>query len=405
MHAPRLRRLALTLVLVTDCSPLLAEELSTNLHVNGFGTAGFTSVTEDFGGEYLGNPLLGVEGIDEDGSFSFDNVLGLQVRYQADERLDLVGQLVSVGREDYDTRAEWAYAAYRVNDNLRLRAGRFAMPLYLYSENIHVGQAYPWARLPVEVYATGAFSNVDGVDALYRMPMGDWGLDLQALVGRQDVNELAFSATANNLYSVNATLGNDAFRVRASYSEAEADFTFSPFLLLPAPINAPFPPIDDEKISFSSLGMTFDDGRWFAAAEAIQFRFDGWTADREAAFASVGHYFGKWMPYVMVSKANAVEGDECRSTFANYPPVAGAFGPAAPVFAQGFCSASEQEQTSYSTGFRYDISPRSSLKLQVDHVTDFHGTPGHFTAPATPTGTLGDDDRSEIITVNLNTAF
>lgn len=397
----------LAIALASLSSSALAENLTPNLQINGFATAGASTVTKDHGGRYLSSAFAPNDGIDNDGNFSNDNVLGIQLNYQLDERTDLVGQLVSSGRENYETHAEWAYLGYRVNDNLRLRAGRFALPIYMYSENIRVGQAYPWARLPTETYVTFVPSS-NGMDALYRLPLGDWNLDAQAYTGRSAFSNSILSAEFKHQLGANLTLGNGSFSVRAGYNTGDVSIELDPSLLLPE--------IKDVKGSFTDLGMSYDDGRWFAAAEITQARTGGYAPDTDAGFISVGHYFGKWLPYVMFSKSNAVKGDECRSAFnATITATLTPFGLAsyAPAFADAACRGQEREQTSYSAGFRYDVSKRTSLKLEVDHVTDFHNTPGLFgNLPTQPgplgvpvPGTLTDDDSTNVITFNINATF
>ncbi|MCD6059810.1 MAG: hypothetical protein K0S16_121, partial [Moraxellaceae bacterium] len=366
MHSHVSRCCLLALVLGAGTTSALAEDVTPNLQINGFGTFGYTTVSDDFGGKYQSETFSPGSGVDDKGSFSFGNVLGLQLKYNVDEKIDLVGQLVAQGDENYDTRAEWAYAAYAVTDRLNLRAGRFAQPLFMYSENIRVGQAYPWAHLPTEVYFNASIAtSFDGVDVLYRHPLGSWNLDLQAYTGRTSQSELAFSSDIRRQLGANVTLGNGDLSLRAGYNEGHLNYTFN---FVPAP-----PPITDETARFSEIGLTYDDGTWFAAAEITQIRAEGYTPDSDAAFASVGRYFGKWLPYVVFSKANAVKGDECRGGFIPIITgqlVAGGMPPAnaaaaAPGIADFTCrSQLENEQTSYSLGFRYDISRRSSLKLQ-----------------------------------------
>lgn len=399
MPPKEMKRLPLALLLAATAGPALADDLSSNLQINGFATAGFTSVTEDYGGRYLSDIFDPSSGVDNDGSFIADSVLGVQLKYRLDDQLDLVGQLVSVGREDYQTRAEWAYLAYRVNNQLRLRIGRFAQPLFMYSENIRVGQAYPWAHLPSEVYfnVSGATS-FNGADALYRLPLGDWTLDAQAYVGRTTISQAVVTDDANRQLGVNVTLGNGNLALRAGYNQGDLTFTFN----LPPALTPP--PITNERATFTELGMSYDDGRWFAAAEATQIRVSGYTQDTDAAFVSVGHYIGKWLPYIGFGKVNIVNGDECRATYT--PLLVPLYGPFAAAAADATCrSQLENEQASYSVGFRYDLSRRASLKLQLDHVTDFHDTKALFNGITTATGTLSDDDSTDVITFNINAAF
>lgn len=440
MPFKRCTPLACAIALASLAGVTRAESVTPDLQINGFATAGASTVDEDFDGLYLGAPSVRDSGIDSSGNFRHDNVLGLQISYQLDEKTDLVGQFLSTGVNDYDTRVAWAYMGYRVNDNLRLRAGRVAAPLFMYSESIRVGHAYPWARLPSEAYALSAtFDNSDGVDALIRVPLGDWNLDTQLNVGRFTTTNDMYTLSTRDQYSANVTLGNGNFSLRLGYNSAQIDVSY---------------PSAGVKLSgdahFADIGMSYDDGQWFAAAEANQAHMKGPLSDSDAAFVSVGHYIGKWLPYVMFGKANAVNGDECRvpatqqytagftatlypavyaaaeaaALAAGAPPATAAaiadaqgraaVANAAPRYADASCRGQEHEQTSYSIGFRYDLNKRTSLKLEVDHVTKFHDTAGFFAGlPAqsgpggltSVPGTLSDDDSTNVVTFNINATF
>ena len=144
--------LALAVALASLAPLSHAENVSAKLRINGFATAGASWVTDDFNSLYNADTFLPRSGTDENGNFTDANVLGIQLNYALDDQYDLVGQLVSKGIEGYETRADWAYIAYKASDRLRVRAGRFAAPFFLFSDNRNVGQAYAWATLPVELY-------------------------------------------------------------------------------------------------------------------------------------------------------------------------------------------------------------------------------------------------------------
>lgn len=68
-----------------------------------------------------------------------------------------------------------------MNNGLHLRVGRFAQPLFMYFENLRAEQAYPWAHLPTEGYfSVSSAITFTGADALYRLLLGDWNLNVQA---------------------------------------------------------------------------------------------------------------------------------------------------------------------------------------------------------------------------------
>ena len=175
--------LVLAVAILPFPSLSLAEAVTSHLQINGFATAGGSWVSKDYNSKYLGDPYQPGAGVDEKGSYQQDSVLGVQFTYAFDDRFDMVGQIVAAGTNDFQAQAEWAYVGYRVNDNLRIRAGRFAAPWYMYTENSRVGQAYPWARLPVELYKGIPINSLDGFDFLYRQPLGEWNLDAQVSVG------------------------------------------------------------------------------------------------------------------------------------------------------------------------------------------------------------------------------
>lgn len=378
-HPRKPATLALAVALASLSALAQAESLSSKLQINGFATAGATWVTDDFNTVYLADAFKPGSGIDENGNFTEDNVLGIQLAYALDDKLDLVGQLVSKGHNDYQTNADWAYIAYKANNQLRVRGGRFAAPLFNYSENRNVGQAYPWARLPVEIYAGVPVNNIDGLDAIYRQPLGDWNLDAQFTAGSTN----AYYGSLKKSLTGNLTMSNDVFSVRAGYSSSKLSLRLgkdpfgTPLQQLAYLMNSFGVDMDTDEVdaSFADVGVIYDDSAWMVIAEYGQLRIDGYLSDRDAAYLTVGHYFGKWLPYVMFAKSNTVNGDECYSDLS--PALtnatnaaafaAGTYGLGSPEYAAAAAAAQAvggaiyincqgAEQTTYSAGFRYDMT-------------------------------------------------
>lgn len=415
MSQPRLSLLAAGLLL---SSASFADDLASRFQVHGFATLGGSYLTEDFGGRYLQFPYDEEGGIDGDVSYKHDSVLGLQVNARLHDQLELVVQGVAAGRYDNQKpRAEWAYLNYRPVDGLSIKAGRIAVPYYMFSQNINVGHGYTWARLP-ELYSSIPFQDITGLDLTYTLPLGDWNLETQLTAGRSQTEWGDVKRTR----IASLTLANGPFSVRTSYARSRVDGDWqgnlqgNAFEQLDATFGAFGVDFDvkNEVGTFTDFGMLYDDGNWFAAGELGRLAVRGHLYDLDAAYVSVGHYVGRFLPYVLLSKVNTIGSAQCRDEL--QPAVDNAYA----AFQGGFIDqmtfmqvagaqnvyCQGKEQTSYAAGFRFDATKNVSLKVQYDYVTDFHDTAGYILGVTErPTGVLSDDDSTEVITFNINAAF
>lgn len=370
-----LTRLGLAAALAGLSLAASAENLTPNLKFNGFATASIGVLDDDQDGEYL-RDIGGAQGLTEDINASLESLIGLQFDYRVNEQVNVVAQLVSQGRNNYKTEAEWAYIGYQLNDSWRLRGGRFALPSFMYSETIHVGQSYPWARLPAEVYFNVPVTNFDGADLLFRLPLGDWNLNAQALVGGSNTDYFK----TQGAFGANVSLSNDNLTLRASYISSKLTLD-SPDLITPAV--CPVLCLDQERTLLSNVGALYDDGKWFLAGEFAQLKINGWIADTNSGYVSAGHYFGKWLPYVLWSTAHSFNENECTAI--------------APYCTQ---ATNYKDQTTTALGARYALSPTVSVKGQVDHVSGFNQSTGFLSDP-----NKIPPDAFNVFTLSLNAAF
>lgn len=368
-----MRRHFLALAAAVLASTASAENLGPNLQLNGFASAALTSISNDFDGAYRPGPGPS-HGITENIDGQPESVVGLQLDYRINEETNLVTQLVAEGQWDYDLRAEWAYIRYALTDDLALRGGRIAFPPFLYSDSRLVGYAYPWARLPSEIYDHLDITSLDGLDLLYRQPLGDWTLSGQLVLGTTESSGLK----VNNARGANLSLGNDALTARISYIEGDVTGDATP-AGLPKGLLA----LDKAKGRFADIGLVYDDGEWFAAAEWGQLGLEGWGEDWDAGYVSVGHYFGKWLPYALWSKSNTSSDRQDM------------------IFLGGLADLSGtliQEQSTMALGVRVDAKPGLAIKAQVDRIGDFNGTRGLFQNHP-------DESSVFLYTLALNVAF
>ena len=80
--------------------------------------------------------------------------LGLNLQVAPDPKWRLAAQLVAQSAKGEDAvKADWYFATYLPFEGLKIKMGRQILPLWMISEYIDVGRAYPWVRPPQEVYA------------------------------------------------------------------------------------------------------------------------------------------------------------------------------------------------------------------------------------------------------------
>ena len=179
MRAPCPCRLFAAAVAVALGAPAAAMDLSWS----GFATVGYARSDQDF--SYL-------RWIDDGGTFDADSVAGLQADLRFSPRWSASLQMRAAPALDHDSRWEvepvWAFVAWRPADGWLLRAGKFRIPAYMYSEILDVGVGHDMARLPQEMYSIAPINETVGLSATYERTLdtdGDWNL-AATLYGGED---------------------------------------------------------------------------------------------------------------------------------------------------------------------------------------------------------------------------
>lgn len=379
MHIPRLYLLTAGLLLSTAS---LAQNITPQLKINGFATAGIAWLDEDSGGwgnilcsppacptgsapayykaTYMTNSY-GRAGIGEDINTMFDSVVGIQLDYQVNDSTNLVTQLVAKGqnRDSFKVQADWAYIRYAFSENWVGRAGRLGFPGFMYSDSMLVGHSYPWVRPPAEVYANTPVPSVQGADITYRYNLKDWMLGAQLFAGTGDTSDGRL--TVNNAGGLYLSLNNDNLTIRAGSARGNVINNRS---------LAPVPNFDDTKSStFTSVGALYDDNTWLFAGEYVGQRISGWPTDTDAGYVTIGHYFGKFLPYVGWATIDTLGNADKTLTAIDSQGNPVDIVPGIPL-QLNMRPSGISEQTSYTLGLRFDPKPGLSLKAQVEHITD-----------------------------------
>jgi hypothetical protein len=356
---------------LTTAIVLASAGLSSISHAGDLNINGFLSV----GASMLSNDKIAMDGYDNNGGFKQDTILGLQLSQQVNDSTTVTGQLVSRGAEDYKTESAWAYVSFAANEDLDLRMGRLRVPFYYYSDFLEVGYAYDWVRPPAEVYSV-PFSSIDGVDATYRFTLGNWDSSAQVYYGR--FSPAGAGVDLKNFTGFALSSGTGDFTLRASYHrlEIEADGTgsfggpnaqasASVALLKPslnpssdAAVDAELDKIaadlalTGQEIGFYGLAAGYYNGDISAIAEYTQgFSDSAFFLDNSSYLIKLGKRFGDFGTHITYTAsestaASGLEGDVQEAL------------------------KLEDKQSSIIIGTRYDYDSGTTLKLEIQQLTE-----------------------------------
>lgn len=323
---------------------------------NGFGTAAISHV-----GGAGDAKSYGYQGRTTD-SWRGDQLsrLGGQFSYGLTDKLSATVQTVAKAEQDnWKLHLEWAYLAYEVSDHLTVRGGRLRPTTYMFSETLDVGYAYPWLRLPDEVYSLYPLSTLEGADVLYNIPLSFGSLDLQLQYG-QAINRNIYLEAADELLDFdakNSVAGSIALNTnnfgtfRFGYNEGDTT------------VNGR----DAGKGKFSSFGHRYDNGTIVTNAEAVERRSPSGTTD--AFYVMTGYRMGDFLPHVTYAQMDLHDGGR---------------------------------QSSWAYGLNYSLTASMTLKGEYKRVESDRGFNGAFTPDYTAANQTFDGD---VISIGLDFVF
>lgn len=364
------------------------KEYISRLKINGFITAGAArSTTDQERGDYEWKYLTKIS---DEWNWKADSVAGIQFTYAIDPKWDATLQLLSRFEDEFRSDAdgvvntEWAYLTYRPVEAASVRFGRMRTPLYMFSEYLDVGFAYPWVRPPVETYRV-PFTYYDGVSVDYVVELGDWNLLTNVAGGRSDPSVI-LGLRAEDVGMVNFTLNKDAWTARLGYTNTTVQSDDDKLGTIQAGLNLlynnnylsqPYEILGaDNSAEYISFGGMYDDGQWQIIAEATELHWeDSLVLDGLSNYLTVGHRFGEFLPYVTYAhEYTPGENDTKRH---DVVAAAYAYAQDTPALADRMqqlanqINAFTETQKSVSLGVRWDVSPRVATKLEVSRISGF----------------------------------
>jgi hypothetical protein len=309
--------------------------------LSGFGTLGMAHST-------LGTADYTSSSLQPDGAgatrkydFASDSRFGLQLSAHPTDKLSAVVQILAMHEYDnsFKPRLEWANVKYAFTPDFNIRVGRIELPTFLNSEYRNVGYAFPWVRLPVEMYNTQPLTNSDGADISYRLRWRGASNTVRLAYGHtvSHVNPGPYRIEGNGIFSFDDTIEFGAVTGHVGYQHARVKL-----LTLP-----------DEPVNIYTIAVSYDPGAWFVQSELARVTTQQVTPGYVSGYVTGGVRYAK------------------ATFFATY---AQAHGLGHPTLIPNYNSG----QRDISVGARWDFVKNMDLKVQFDHVL----------LPANSTGTF-----------------
>ena len=350
-----------------------------------FGTLGVVHSNQDKG-DFVATPFeASGAGYSHSWSAAVDSLVGAQVRANLTPELSAILQVIS--QQNYDAsftpHVEWANIKYQFNPDFSVRVGRTSIGLFLLTDTRNVGFSNPWVRPPIELYGLVSVTSNDGVDASYRLHVGDvsntfqatFGNDSVKFPGRQGQGASAQTAHARNQISLVDSLERGFATLRLTYGQAHVtvhtlDALFDGF--------RQFGPegegiadryaVNDRFVSFYGISLGYEPGDWFAMAEWGRVNTDSVLGDKTGWYVGSGYRFGRLTPYLIYAQIRPDSSTSDAGLNLSVLP-SGLVAPAETLNAGlNAALASAASQRTLSVGMRWDLARSMDLKVQYDRV-------------------------------------
>jgi hypothetical protein len=317
-----------------------------------------------------------------------DSLIAAQVTANFTPQISAVVQVISEQgyNNSYTPTVEWANIKYAFTPDISIRAGRIVLPVFLVSDSRKVGYANPWVRPPVEVYGLVPITNSDGVDASYRVHVGEFTNTVQVAYGKSAPKLPAGGGTAkaNDAWGISYTGEYGAATVHTTYYRTKLTLdSFEPLfdgfrqfgpegVALADKYDA-----NNKPFTFIGLGAMYDPGRWFAMSEWGTTDSHSVLGKRTAWYASGGYRIGKFTPYVTYARTKADSNtSDPGLTLAGLPPPLAGLAAGLNAGLNASLGSLVPVQKTISVGARWDVAKNAALKLQYDQIHLGAGSPG-----------------------------
>ena len=307
----------------------------------GFGSLGVSHSSVHLGDYTLDSTMPKGAGLSEDWSTGNDSRIAGHLAAKFTPKVSAVLQVDSEYHtgNSYQPEVELASVKYAFIPDAYIRVGRIALPTFLDSDNRDVGYTYVWIHPPVELYRQLAIAHSDGVDAMYRVDIGDVGNTIKAIIyGENTIERSTSKSISKDMWGIFDTIEYGPTITHIGYQERLSDSENLQTGVTGAWV----------RNSDLSVGVQYDPGNWFAMSEWIQRKS---TTKLSAMYVSAGYRVKKFTPYLTYSQ--------------NSP---GSFLPGFSPPSSSSLRAANRSQSTVSMGVRWDFMKNTDFKLQYDQV-------------------------------------
>lgn len=350
--------------------------LAADVQFSGFGS--LTAMAND--SQVLGfrNDVSLNDGIYENQwSFSSNSNLGFQVDVGINYQWDVAAQwvLMELDDEDFNGFTRMAFLRYMPNQSWAIRAGRIPVDLFELSEYRDVGIAFPWVKVPTEVYGFIPFRNLDGADLTYLSDIDDWHLEASLSYGSTEAEVTSSTDRPikfHQLTGISMTLSAQSWSATVRHTEAQVARNNESTLFVLDSINTLTPIWPDAPSFANQMNFSHHDARYtsvFATYDWGAFRVSAEIAEVDSSsllidelyngYFNLSYKKGDHTFYWLWSFAKS---DEYifSETLPDLPQVEQVI-----LLIEEVNTFYRANQISQSIGWRWDIKDNLAMKLQL----------------------------------------
>ncbi len=370
---------------------------------SGFGTLGAVATSS---GD-LQFMRVGIEAPSKKSAgFGADTVLGVQTNFRLNDSAEAVLQVVSreTPTNNYTPRASLAFLSLSPSPEFTLRAGRLRLPMFMLSDSIDINYAHLWVRPPVEVYGLSPFSDLDGIDFLYRKRIGDVDVELHPYFGRSRLDIVETGGTSlSRLGGLNLGLSSGALTLHLGYARARLDVRWGdcyskPLLdaLQAAPGNEPILAQmqgTNAATSFTSAGFQWDGDRWLLIGEYAERRATAFVNSAHGWHLTAGHHIGPATPYIKIARTVQDSQVVSEHYVVDQPEL------------RSFNVARNGAQRSFAAGLRWDLRHDAAMKVEFARTHTDSDAWGSFFPTRNVATTRVSDRKVNTLSVSIDVVF